>query len=219
MASEEPDGPARIAAIKSRPDGRAVITTSDDETLIVHAEALHITGLREGDVLDTRARERLDLERSRQTAHEGALRLLTRRPRSEREIRQRLRQRELPADVVEQEVERLRESGLLDDEAFAQAWVGERQTKTPRGQRLLRSELLGHGVRSEIADEAVLSVDDRTAALAVARGRAHRLEGLEFRVFSQRLGGFLRRRGFAYDDIQEAVRTVWNENAPESERR
>lgn len=219
MPPDEQDGLPRVTAIKRRRDGRAVVTTSDEETLIVPAEALHIAGLREGDVLDNEARKRLDLERTRLTAHEGALRLLSRRPRSEREIRQRLRQRELPEAVVEREIERLRESGLLDDEAFAQAWVGERQTKTPRGQRLLRSELLGHGVRAEVADEAVLSVDDRTAALAVARGRVHRLEGLDFRVFSQRLGGFLRRRGFAYDDIQEAVRTVWNESAPESERR
>ena len=134
-------------------------------------------------------------------------------------MRQRLRQRKLPTDIVADEVERLRGAGLLDDEAFAQSWVEERQASAPRGQRLLRYELLGRGVRAEIADEAVASVDDRTAALAVARGRAHRLSGLEFQQFRQRLSGFLERRGFAYEEVEAAVRTVWSETAEEAKRR
>ncbi len=219
MAPDEPGEPSRITGIKLRSRERAVLTTNDGETLIVHAEALKLAGIREGHVLDNKARKRLDLERVRQTAHKAALRLLSHRPRSERELAQRLRQRKLPSDVVADEIERLRGAGLLDDEAFARAWVDERQASAPRGQGLLRYELLGHGVRSELADEAVASVDDRTAALTIARKRAPRLQGLEFRQFSQRLGGFLERRGFAYEDVAEAVRTVWNETAAESEQR
>ena len=219
MSPDEREGALRVTAIKRRPRGRVTVTTSDGETLTVHAEALDRAGIHQDDPFDEVVRERIEREEQRCTAHEAALRLLSHRPRSERELGQRLRVRGIAPEVAEEEVERLRDAGLLDDEAFAQSWVGERQSSSPRGQRLLRYELLGRGVGADIADEAVLSVDDRTAALAVARGRAHRLEGLEFRVFSQRLGGFLRRRGFAYDDIQEAVRTVWNETAPESERR
>ncbi len=219
MSPDEPDGPPRVTDIKRRSQGRAVLTTSHGETLIVHADVLELAGVREGDVLDSKARQRLDLEKYRRTAHEAALRLLSHRPRSEREMGQRLRLRGLPADVVENEVERLRGAGLLDDEAFAQSWVEDRQVSSPRGQRLLRHELLGRGVRAELADNAVLSVDDRTAALAVARGRAGRLEGLDFKEFRQKLAGFLERRGFGYDEVAQAVRTVWNENAPESEQR
>ena len=213
------DGAPRITGIRRGSRGRAVLTTSDGETLIVHAEALALARVREGDALDGAARERLDLEQHRRKAHEAALQLLRHRPRSEREMVRRLRQRGLPADVVAEEVERLREAGLLDDEAFAESWVEERRERSPRGKRLLRQELVGRGVGAAIADEAVSAVDDRTAALAVARGRAWRLEGLDFQRFSQRLAGFLQRRGFGYEVVEEAVRTVWNENAPEGERR
>lgn len=195
-----------------------MLTTSDGETLIVHTEALKLAGIREGDVFDRKARKSLDLEKYRQTAHEAALRLLSHRPRSEREMSQRLRQRRLPANVVQDEIERLRRAGLLDDEAFARAWVDDRQTSAPRGQRLLRSELLSRGVQNGIADEAVEPVDDRAAALAVARGRARRLEGLDYQQFRKRLAGFLQRRGFGYEEVAHAVRTVWNESAPEAER-
>ena len=216
---DEADGDPRVTGIRRGSRGRAVLTTSDGETLIVHAEALALARVREGDALDGAARERLDLEQHRRKAHEAALRLLRHRPRSEREMVRRLRQRGLPADVVAEEVERLREAGLLDDEAFAESWVEERRERSPRGKRLLRQELQQRGVGAAIADEAVSAVDDRTAALAVARGRVWRLEGLDFQRFSQRLAGFLQRRGFGYEVVEEAVRTVWNENAPEGERR
>ncbi len=180
------------------------VATSDGETLTLRAEAVERAGLRKGDALDGGIRAGLEREEQRWTAHDAALRLLSYRPRSERELGQRLR---------------LRGAGLLDDEAFAQSWVEDRQANAPRGQRLLRYELLGRGVRAELAEAAVESVDDRTSALFLARGRARRLGDLPFEQFSRRLAGFLERRGFGYDVVAEAVRTTWNENAPEDERR
>ena len=195
------------------------VATSDGETLTLRAEAVERAGLRKGDALDGGIRAGLEREEQRWTAHDAALRLLSYRPRSERELGQRLRLRGIAGDVVDEEIERLRGAGLLDDEAFAQSWVEDRQANAPRGQRLLRYELLGRGVRAELAEAAVESVDDRTSALFLARGRARRLGDLPFEQFSRRLAGFLERRGFGYDVVAEAVRTTWNENAPEDERR
>ena len=219
MPADDPQGPPQVTTIRRRGRGRVVIATSDGETLTIHAAAVERAGLREGDPLDGGVRAALEREEQRWTAHEAALRLLSYRPRSEREMGQRLRLRGLAPDVVDDEIDRLRGAGLLDDEAFAQSWVEERQANAPRGQRLLRYELLGRGVRAELAEAAVESVDDRTAALALARGRARRLDELPFEQFSRRLAGFLERRGFGYDVVAEAVRTTWNENAPEDERR
>ena len=208
-----------MTAIRRRARGRVVVATSDGETLTLRAEAVERAGLRKGDALDGGIRAGLEREEQRWTAHDAALRLLSYRPRSERELGQRLRLRGITGDVVDEEIERLRGAGLLDDEAFAQSWVEDRQANAPRGQRLLRYELLGRGVRAELAEAAVESVDDRTSALFLARGRARRLGDLPFEQFSRRLAGFLERRGFGYDVVAEAVRTTWNENAPEDERR
>lgn len=219
MPPDEPDGPPRVTEIKRRPRGRVAVTTSEGATLTVRAEALTLAGVGEGDLFDTERRERLEREEHRSAAHEAALRLLSYRPRSQQELGQRLRLRGIPADVIEHEMKRLQRAGLVDDEAFARSWVGDRQINSPRGQRLLRYELRTRGIETRLAEEAVDSIDDRTAALAVARGRAPRLAGLEFQQFRKKLSGFLQRRGFAYEDISHAVRTVWNETTPESERR
>lgn len=208
-----------MTAIRRRARGRVAVATSDGETLTLRAEAVERAGLRKGDALDGGIRAGLEREEQRWTAHDAALRLLSYRPRSERELEQRLRLRGIAGDAVDEEIERLRGAGLLNDEAFAQSWVEDRQANAPRGQRLLRYELLGRGVRAELAEAAVESVDDRTSALFLARGRARRLGDLPFEQFSRRLAGFLERRGFGYDVVAEAVRITWNENAPEDERR
>ena len=150
-----------------------------------------------------------------EAAHEAALRLLAHRPRAERELAERLRRRGFPAATVEAEVARLRRAGLLDDERFARAWV---ESRAGRGRLLLRRELLARGVPAALAGEAVAAVDDRETALALARRRAPRLAGLEFRQFRARLGGFLARRGIAHEEIDEAVRAAWAETAADGVR-
>lgn len=150
-----------------------------------------------------------------EAAHEAALRLLAHRPRAERELAARLRRRGFPAAAVEAEVARLRRAGLLDDERFARAWV---EARAGRGRLLLRRELVARGVPAGLAGEAVAGLDDRETALALARGRAPRLAGLDFRRFRARLGGFLARRGIGPEEIAEAVRTAWEETAADGVR-
>src|SRR5882672_8501103 len=75
-----------------------------------------------------------------------ALRYLAQRPRSENEVRRRLRRAELTDEAIDTVVAQLKQHHLVDDAAFAQYWVEQRQTFRPRGARLLRAELRSHGV-------------------------------------------------------------------------
>ncbi|HEU0168619.1 MAG TPA: regulatory protein RecX [Chloroflexota bacterium] len=136
------------------------------------------------------------------------LRLLTYRPRSEREVRQRFGQRGAPAELVDAVVERLREVGLVDDAAFAQAWVDSRRRASPRGDRLLRAELAGKGVaRQVVADTLEESGADPLAlAQAAAAKKARSLVGQPEPAFRRKLMDFLLRRGFDYDVAGQVVR-------------
>ncbi|MBK6661488.1 MAG: regulatory protein RecX [Thermoflexaceae bacterium] len=82
--------------------------------------------------------------------HEAALRLLSHRARSENEMRTRLGMRGIAPAIIEEEIVRLRDAGLLDDEQFARAWVEDRKRFAPRGRRMLRYELLGRGIEPGI---------------------------------------------------------------------
>lgn len=85
-----------------------------------------------------------------------AARFLEVRPRSIDEVRRRLRDAGYRAGLVEGAVERLVDLGMLDDRAFARAWVESRDRARPRGERALRAELRRKG----IADEVVVEVLD-----------------------------------------------------------
>jgi regulatory protein len=77
---------------------------------------------------------------------EAAARFLEARSRSVTEVRRRLTGGGYRSDLVEGAIERLTELGMLDDEAFARAWVESRDRARPRGERAIREELRLKGV-------------------------------------------------------------------------
>ncbi len=145
------------------------------------------------------------------SAHDAALGLLSIRARSVAEMRRRLARRGVDDQTVDEEVERLLRVGLLDDEAFARAWVEERERLSPRGGRMLRFELRRHGIAADQIEAATAGLDDRETAVELARAKARGLEATDFRTFAAKVGGFLQRRGFDRETVMEATRTAWNE--------
>lgn len=99
----------------------------------------------------------------------AGLRYLEARPRSVDETRRRLRGAGYQPDLVETVLDRLIEVGLLDDAAFAAAWVESRDRTHPRGERALRQELRRKGLADSVIDEAL---GGRSAGLAATGGTA-----------------------------------------------
>ncbi|MCC6177789.1 MAG: regulatory protein RecX [Chloroflexi bacterium] len=146
--------------------------------------------------------------------YDSALHFLGSRPRSEREIRDRLARHGYAGDLVDVAIGKLRDIGLVDDAAFAHYWVEQRQTHRPRGARLIRQELRQKGVDAETTAEA-LSEDggdvEAEGAYQAARRKAESLRRLDERTFHQRLGAFLQRRGFDFETTRTVVSRLWSE--------
>ncbi len=142
-----------------------------------------------------------------------ALRFLAQRPRSEQEVRRRLRRAGVAEAAEEAVISQLRQHALVDDTAFAAYWVEQRQTFRPRGARLLRAELRQHGVDAGAAEMAA----ETTAASAsddayrAAQRRARQLSSADEPAFKTRLAQFLGRRGFDWETISAAVNRLWDE--------
>jgi regulatory protein len=188
-----------------------LVTLSDGREFLFSGEACERVGVAEGHVASVEVLTALEKAERRVGAHEAALRLLATRPRSETEMRTRLGMRGIDPGAIEDEVERLRNAGLLDDQKFAAAWVEDRKRISPRGRRMLRYELLGRGVTPESADEAVEGIDDHETAIQLARSRARSAPRTSYEAFVAKVGGFLRRRGFDYEVTAEATRAAWAE--------
>ena len=167
--------------------------------------------LKAGQELDEEKIKRLQAEDAHERAVQQALLFLSYRSRSESEIRQNLRKHEIPEDVIDQTLQRLRQDGLANDDQFAQAWVENRSTFRPRSRRMMAMELRQKGLADEAVSSALEEVDDEALAYEAAQKRAPRLKDLEWADFRKKLSEFLARRGFSYSVITSVVTRIWKE--------
>lgn len=167
--------------------------------------------LKVGDVLDEAKIQKMQTEDARERAFQQAMLFLSYRARSESEIRRNLLKHEIPDEVVEETLARLRQDGLANDEQFARAWVENRSTFRPRSRRMLAMELRQKGLDEETASSALDEIDDEALAYEAAQKKAERFATLEWQDYRKKLSEFLARRGFSYAVIAPVVSKIWNE--------
>ncbi len=177
----------------------------------VAREVARTRGLRPGRRIEAAEIEAIVALDQRRQALDAAVAMLARRPRSEREVRQRLRMRKFAAPLIDETVEKLRSAELIDDAEFARAWAESRDRSSPRGRRLIMQELRAFGVAAPVAVEAAASVSDADAAYRVAAKRSRSLASLDYVTFRNRLGAQLQRRGFGWETARAAVERCWRE--------
>ncbi|TAK12219.1 MAG: RecX family transcriptional regulator [Anaerolineae bacterium] len=144
-----------------------------------------------------------------EVALQRALNFLSFKPRTEQEVRENLKKKEVADSVQDEIISRLRTNGLLNDEQFAGMWVENRSEFRPRGGRALRMELRQKGVAETTIEKALDGLNEEPLALNAGLKQARRYRGLEYDEFRKKMYGFLGRRGFSYDIIQSVVPQVW----------
>lgn len=142
--------------------------------------------------------------------HERALRLLSVRPRSRRELEVRLLRAGFDPDEVAGELRRLEDVGLIDDERFAREFTEHQLVARRAGRRAVASGLAAKGVDRTIVDRALAEApgDDADRADELARSRAERLRGVPPEKAFGRLVSFLVRRGHDPETARRAARSA-----------
>ncbi|WP_437834841.1 regulatory protein RecX [Sorangium sp. So ce1153] len=149
-----------------------------------------------------------------QKTYERALRLLSFRARSARELEKRLIEKGEPREHVTAAIQRLIANGLLDDARFAEAKARSGIVGKPRSRRRIEQDLARKGVARDVADAAIRQVmaDEGTDELAVAERAARKklrtLARLDPAAQRQKLYAFLARQGYAPDVVRRALRAV-----------
>ncbi len=143
-------------------------------------------------------------------ALQSAYRYLAYRPRSESEVRSRLRRLAGPA-VIDAVIAKLKEQHVVDDQVFATDFAERRTTASPRSRKMIGWELRRKGVKAEVVEDATAELDDEATAYEAGAKRSSRMSETEYLPFRQKLGGFLQRRGFGYGVATRVVERVWRE--------
>jgi len=172
-------------------------------------EVLFRNPIHEGDGLSESFIDDVLLHDERVRAKAKALRLLSHRALTTDELRQKLLDREFSERTVERVIEDLRRVGLLDDEAFAVAYVRSRMIQRPCSKKLLTLELKHKGIGEEAATEAVEAAYGPESEEAVAgglfRAKMASLKGEDPRKARKKAVEFLFRRGFDWELIRGAM--------------
>lgn len=125
---------------------------------------------------------------------------LTTRARSRHELADALSQRQVPDDVAAKVLDRFGEVGLVDDAAFAKAWVEARLSSRGLSRRALAVELRRKGVDPDVVAGSVREIDEETeyaAARALVEKKLRSSRTTDPTAKWRQLVGMLARKGYS----------------------
>ena len=140
-----------------------------------------------------------------------ALTMLERQPRTRAELARGMARRGVPEDAAAAVLDRFTEVGLIDDQAFATAWVDSRHNGRNLGRRALASELRRRGVDEQTLKEAVNTVsveDEEAAARTLVERKLRTTSNVPRDAQLRRLVGMLARKGFDHGLAMRVVRDL-----------
>ena len=127
------------------------------------------------------------------------LRALTGTAKTRKQLADLLAKKDVPEEAATAVLDRLTEVGLIDDAAFASAWVTSRQAGRGLARRALASALRAKGVDGEVAAAAVAEVDPQDewdSARRLVERKMPSMQRLDRVTAERRLMGMLARKGY-----------------------
>ncbi len=140
------------------------------------------------------------------------LRQLTQGPRTRAQLAAALDRRGIPEESASTVLDRFAGLGLIDDEAFAEAWVESRHAGRGLARRALAHELRARGVEDEVVDtaiEALTGDQEAETARQLVRRSLVATRGRDWQTRVRRATSQLARKGYgaalAYRVVREEL--------------
>jgi regulatory protein len=200
-----------ITAIKIQKRNKERVNVYVNDQYAFAVTALVGATLKKGQYLSEADIERFTSQDERHKAYDQALRYLSFRARSRREMERHLGEKGYSPQVVTATVERLLDESYLDDEAFARFWLENRERFRPRSKRALRYELRQKGIAAELIDSLLTDLDEDELAWAAVEGKVIQWQNLDEEEFKKKVLGFLNRRGFNYEVAYRMFDRAWSQ--------
>jgi len=178
----------------------------------VDEEIVVILGLKVNQEVDKRKIKEVLHKEEIKRAKDYAFKLLSYRPRSIKEIWNRLKKKDYSSKVILEVIKSLKRLKFLNDREFARMWVESRIKTRPMGRHRLEQELNQKGIDRDLI-EKTLSDYEEEEEIELAKELTQRKLKRSYRNLDEvttkrRLYSFLQRRGFSYDIIQEVLRKL-----------
>lgn len=125
------------------------------------------------------------------------LNFISYRPRSQKEIRDRLKKYKATSEQIEDIVNKITKLGVLNEQEFAKYLVESRRAQG-RSSRHIKSELKSQGIDKEVSEDSLVNgSNDRATVRELIKRKSH--------LEKEKLIAYLARRGFPWELVREAL--------------
>ncbi|WP_017728964.1 recombination regulator RecX [Halalkalibacterium ligniniphilum] len=168
-------------------------------------------GLKKGLEIEKNELDRIIYDDEIMKAFHLCLNYLSFRMRSEKEIKNYLLEKGREQPIIDEVIERLKMQNLVNDRAFAKAYVHTKQKTTSKGPQLLKQELKAKGVGETFIEEALSAYSHEEQKEFLKKWiekQSQRSTKDSAAVFKRKLGNRLLQKGFSYSVIESAMEQV-----------
>lgn len=157
--------------------------------------------------------EEILLAEENNQAINSAVKYLSYRQRSIKEVNEHLNRKGYEESIIEKTIDYLLEKNYLNDYEFAQSFIRDKSYLNKYGINKIRYELLNKGISKEIVAKTLRFDGDEEYdnAMALAQKKMNSYRGQDRNSIYRKLGGFLQRRGYRYDTVSKVLKEVLDE--------
>jgi len=133
------------------------------------------------------------------------------RPRSKWEFSNWMKRKKVHESLHKKLFDRLKYFDFVDDARFAEWWVGQRIRFKAKSKREIIFELRKKGIKRELIDKVVADseLDEKKNALISLDKKLYKWKKMEKMEAKQKMSEYLARKGFSWDSINEAVKSIF----------
>lgn len=193
---------------RKRMRGTYLLDLDDGRQFTLHEEVIIKYRLEIGMGVDPEQLSGWIYEADIKLAYDRALKYLSYRSRSRKEIADYLAKREFSDQAIGAVLDKLQDYKFIDDEVFAQRWVKNRIGGKPVGKRWIANELKNKGIDQQLIDKALDEVGEESEyerAYILGEKYYNKYRKLAKREMCGKVGQALMRRGFDWDTCKRVT--------------
>lgn len=201
----------KISVQKHNKDRYSIFTDSgggEEYAFSVDEDVLIKYNLKKGMQLDDFSVTEMLFQDDIRKAYNMGINYLAHRMRSEAEVRDYLKKKEISEPVTNEAIRKLYEYNFLNDEEFANSFVRTQLNTTDKGAEVIKLELKEKGISPDLIAKAIeeVSFDDQLEkAIKLSEKYAQKNKKDSSRILKQKIEQMLHRKGYTFDIIRAAM--------------
>ncbi len=187
---------------------------------LIDEETIHKNSLRVGDIISDARFQRINQHADLAWLKHRGMQILSRRMISERDLTRKLSAERRSPAIRDDAMAQLKRYGFFDDSRYAAAFIRSQMARGVKSRLYLKQKLWEKGIDKEMAELAIEmeleGFDEQDAVMELAKKKLRSLKHLPADKARNRLISFLRGKGFSWDTINSAVKTVLADESEDS---